>query len=292
MWHVFSVDPVWAIALAAVLGLGVGSWLTVVGHRLPRIMERDWLQQVQAFQQGEHSGEHHNPLSSGTLAARAYGLSRPGWHCHQCAAPVRAWRRVPLAGWAIALGRCAICRGAIGWRYPITELLTAVLFGLCAWRFGATAMAVCAMGLCATLVLLSWIDLQTSLLPDAITLPLVWAGLLINLNGALVPLPLSVLGAAVGYLFLWLLFHMFRSLTGRDGMGYGDFKLLAALGAWFGLAALPILLLVASLTGVVGTLCLRATGHVQRGQALPFGPYLALAGVVTLFGMGGRPAWW
>jgi len=290
MWHAFAIDPAWAVALATVFGLVVGCWLTVVGHRLPRMMERDWLRQVQEFQQG---GQQDDPLESAGagLSTRAYTLWRPGWHCPVCAAPVRGWRRLPVVGWIVAQGRCISCRRPIGWRYLLTEILTAALFGLCVWRFGPTPIALCAMGLCAALLVLSWIDLQTSLLPDAITLPLVWAGLLINLNGAFVPLPLAVLGAAVGYIFLWLLFHLFRLLTGREGMGYGDFKLLAALGAWFGLAALPSLLLVASLTGVAAAGCMRLTGHAQRGQALPFGPYLALAGIVTLFVVAGRPAW-
>lgn len=288
MWHPFAVDPVWAIALAAALGLLVGSWLTVVGHRLPRMMEHDWQQQVQTYQQGQQGDPAHHELLTSTSA---YRLWRPGWHCPACAAPIRGWRRLPCLGWALSRGRCAVCRGRIGWRYPATEIVTAVLFAMCAWRFGPTPIALCAMGLCAALVVLSWIDLQTSLLPDIITLPLIWAGLLVNLSGALTPLPLAVLGAAVGYFFLWLLFHMFRLLTGREGMGYGDFKLLAALGAWFGLAALPGLLLVASLAGVAAAGCLRLSGHAQRGQALPFGPYLALAGLVTLFAVAGRAAW-
>lgn len=288
MWHAFAVDPAWAVALATVLGLVVGCWLTVVGHRLPRMMEHDWLQQIQDYQQGP-SVDARDP--AGMPARALYSLRRPGWHCPSCAAPVRGWRRLPLAGWMLARGRCGVCHHLIGWRYPLTELVTAMLFGLCAWRFGPTPLALCAMGMCAALVVLSWIDLQAGLLPDVITMPLAWAGLLINLNGALAPLPLAVLGATVGYLFLWVLFHMFRLLTGREGMGYGDFKLLAALGAWFGLAALPILLLVASLTGVAVAGCLRIAGRVERGQALPFGPYLALAGVVTLLAVAGRPTW-
>lgn len=290
MWHVFAVDPVWAIVAAAVVGLAIGSWLTVVSHRLPRIMERDWMQQFQAYQD-ESSVEQSGVQAPLDLSAPAYTLWRPGWQCVTCLAPVRGWRRLPLAGWAFARGRCVACRAPIGWRYPVTELVTAVLFACCAWRFGPTPIALCAMGLCAALVALAWIDWQTSLLPDAMTLPLAWAGLLINLDGAFAPLPMAVLGAVTGYVFLWMLFHVFRMLTGREGMGYGDFKLLAALGAWFGLAALPAVLLVASLTGVVGALCLRVTGHVQRGQALPFGPYLALAGIVTLFAWDARPTW-
>jgi len=285
MWHVFAIDPGWAVAMAAVLGLAVGSWLTVLAHRLPRMMEREWLQQYQDFRQADVPQD-----DDAGPAAGDYTLWRPGWHCPACAAPVRGWRRLPLLGWALQRGRCAACGDAIGWRYPLTEVLAAALFALCAWRFGPTPIALCAMGLCAALLALAWIDLRTSLLPDAITLPLAWVGLLVNLGGALAPLPLAVLGAVVGYAFLWLLFHMFRLLTGREGMGYGDFKLLAALGAWFGLAALPGLLLVASLAGVAGAGILRMTGHARRGQPLPFGPYLALAGVFMLLAAG-RPAW-
>lgn len=286
MWHAFAIDPVWAVALATLLGLFAGSWLTVLGYRLPRMMEHDWQQQVLAFQQRASDAPNDDvPERS------SYSLWRPGWHCPVCTAAVPGWRRVPLIGWAVSRGRCGTCREPIGWRYPLTEVVTAVLFGVCAWRFGATPMALCAMGFCASLIVLSWVDLQVSLLPDVITLPLLWAGLLINLSGALTSLPLAVLGAAVGYLLLWVLFHLFRLLTGREGMGYGDFKLLAALGAWFGLTALPTLLLVASLTGVLVTGCLHLAGRVARGQALPFGPYLALAGIVLLFADAVLPAW-
>ena len=191
-------------------------------------------------------------------------------------------------GLAAAQGRCAACGAAIGWRYPAIELLTAVLFAACAWRFGPTPIALCGMGLSASLVALAWIDLESTLLPDAITLPLAWAGLLVNLGDGFTPLPLAVLGAVAGYGFLWLIFHAFRYFTGREGMGYGDFKLLAALGAWF-VGALPMLLLAASLAGVLvgGTMTL--AGRARRGQPLPFGPYLALAGVAVLL-LGGEPA--
>ncbi|WP_129559703.1 prepilin peptidase, partial [Bordetella pertussis] len=151
-------------------------------------------------------------------------------------------------------------------------------------------MALAAMGLTGALLALAWIDLEHSLLPDAVTLPLIWAGLLVNLDGALAPLPLAVLGAVAGYLFLWVIFHFFRLLTGRDGMGHGDFKLMAALGAWLGLGALPWLLLGASLAGVLVGWSLRLAGRVGRGQPLPFGPYLALGGILMLLAAG-RPAW-
>ena len=199
------------------------------------------------------------------------------------------WRLLPLAGWLL-LAALRIRGAAIGWRYPAIELLTAVLFAACAWRFGPTPIALCGMGLSASLVALAWIDLESTLLPDAITLPLAWAGLLVNLGDGFTPLPLAVLGAVAGYGFLWLIFHAFRYFTGREGMGYGDFKLLAALGAWFGVGALPMLLLAASLAGVLvgGTMTL--AGRARRGQPLPFGPYLALAGVAVLL-LGGEPGW-
>lgn len=284
MWQAFAVDLHLAIVLAALAGLVIGSWLTVLTHRLPIMMEREWLQQAQEFRPPAVSEGRHD----GGLATMS--LWRPACHCPSCAAPVRGWRRLPLLGWLLLRGRCGACGAPIGWRYPVTELATAVLFALCVWRFGPSPLALAAMVLCAALLALAWIDLQTSLLPDALTLPLAWLGLLVNLNGALAPLSLAVLGAVVGYGFLWLLFHVFRLLTGREGMGYGDFKLLAALGAWFGVAALPGLLLMASLAGVAGAAVLRLTGRAQRGQPLPFGPYLALAGLAWLLAAG-RPAW-
>lgn len=276
MWHTYSVDPGLAIALAALFGLAVGGLLGAVAHRLPRIMEREWQAQLQQ--------------DAPVVPTEPYGLLRPGWHCPACLAPVRGWRAIPLVGWLSLRGRCGDCRHQIGWRYPAMEIAAAVLFAACAWRFGPTPMAVCAMGLVAALLVLAWIDFETGLLPDAITLPLAWAGLLVNLDGGLAPLSLSVLGAVAGYLFLWVVFHGFRLITGREGMGYGDFKLMAALGAWLGLAALPWLLLGASLAGVAVGVTLRLAGRVQQGEPLPFGPYLAAGGILMLLAAG-QPPW-
>lgn len=170
------------------------------------------------------------------------------------------------------------------WQRHVARLLAAALFAACAWRLGATPVALCGMALVSALFVLAWIDIETGLLPDAITLPLTWAGLLVNLQGALAPLPSAVLGAVAGYLFLWAVFHAFLRLTGREGMGYGDFKLMAALGAWFGIEALPWLLLVASLSGGLVGLALRWAGRAQRWQPLPFGPYLAAGGILMLLG--------
>jgi leader peptidase (prepilin peptidase)/N-methyltransferase len=156
-------------------------------------------------------------------------------------------------------------------------------FAVCAWRFGPAPIALCAMLLCGALIVLAWVDYRASMLPDIVTLPLLWLGLLVNLQTGFVPLPQAVLGVVGGYGFLWLLFHVFRFFTGRDGMGYGDFKLLAALGAWLGVAALPALLLAASIAGVVVGLLLRRLGRAERWQELPFGPYLVAAGLITLY---------
>jgi leader peptidase (prepilin peptidase)/N-methyltransferase len=172
------------------------------------------------------------------------------------------------------------------WRFDVRgaalALLTALLFVLCVWRLGPTPIAVCGMVLVAVLLALAWIDAETGFLPDVLTLPLMWLGLLVNLHGALAPLTQAVLGAVTGYLFLWAIFHAFRLVTGREGMGHGDFKLMAALGAWFGLAAAPSLLLGASLAGVVVGLGLRVSGRLGRWQALSFGPYLAAGGILML----------
>ncbi|CAB5516113.1 Type 4 prepilin-like proteins leader peptide-processing enzyme [Achromobacter anxifer] len=269
MRHVFDLPLGVFIALAALAGLFVGNWLTLLTHRLPRMMEQEW----QA---------HCQDAAGKPRPASRYGLWSPRSHCPACDAPVTGWRRLPLLGWLMLRGRCGACGAAIGWRYPAIELLTCALFVACAWRFGATPLALSAMGLSAMLVTLAWIDFESTLLPDVLTQPLLWAGLLVNLFDAYTSVQMAVAGAVAGYVFLWVIFHVFRLLTGREGMGYGDFKLLAALGAWFGLEALPTLLLSASLLGVLIGGALTLSGRASRGQPLPFGPYLALAGVVTL----------
>ncbi len=274
MWQVFDLPLGVFVGVAALAGLFVGNWLTVLTHRLPRMMEREW--QAQCM---DAAGKPRPPGH--------YGLWSPASHCPACEAPLDRMARIPLLGWLLLRGRCAACHAPIGWRYPVIELLTCALFAGCALRFGATPIALAAMGLSATLVALAWIDFETTLLPDVLTQPLVWAGLLVNLFDAFASVRMAVVGAVAGYLFLWVIFHVFRLLTGREGMGQGDFKLLAALGAWFGIEALPMLLLSASLVGVLIGGALTLTGRARRGQPLPFGPYLALAGLVMLL-LGGE----
>ncbi|MDH0092789.1 A24 family peptidase [Achromobacter mucicolens] len=274
MWQALDLSLGVFIGAAALAGLFVGNWLTVLTHRLPRMMEREW--QAQCM---DAAGKPRPPGH--------YGLWSPASHCPACEAPLDRMARIPLLGWLWLRGRCAACHAPIGWRYPVIELLTCALFAGCALRFGATPIALAAMGLSATLVALAWIDFETTLLPDVLTQPLVWAGLLVNLFDAFASVQMAVVGAVAGYLFLWVIFHVFRLLTGREGMGQGDFKLLAALGAWFGIEALPMLLLSASLVGVLIGGALTLTGRARRGQPLPFGPYLALAGLVMLL-LGGE----
>ncbi len=261
-----------AIGLAALLGLLVGSWLTTVVERLPRIMDHDWEAQCRESR-GEAMPEGDTRPS----------LWRPACRCPACLAPITGWRRLPVLGWLLLRGRCADCGQRIAWRYPALELLTAVGFAACVWRFGPGVQAGAAMVLVAALLALAWIDVETGMLPDIITLPLLWIGLLVNVTNLFAPTAHAVLGAAAGYGVLWLLFHGHRLLTGREGMGYGDFKLLAALGGWLGLAAMPLLLLTASLAGALVGLLLIATRRMRRDQPQPFGPYLALAGIVALF---------
>lgn len=288
---------------AALFGLAIGSFLTVVIHRLPIMMERAWQADIDAglaarneaasahdqakseVEDGtESASESHHALIEPTLSAgERYDLSLPRSSCPQCDYQIR-WRdNIPLLSYLLSRGRCRGCHSQIGLLYPCVEGLTMLFAMATLWRFGAGWPAIAAFGLCATLIALAFIDARTHLLPDSITLPLMWAGLLLNLGGTFVSLSDAVIGAVVGYLFLWAVYWGFRLLRGKEGMGYGDFKLLAALGAWFGWEALPQIILISALTGsIVGLLAL-ARGRLARDEALPFGPYLAIAGLCSLF---------
>ncbi len=264
--------PAWPfVAAAALLGLLVGSFLNVVIHRLPRMLEREWQAQC-----AELRGE-------ATPADAPYDLWRPHSACPHCGHGIRWYENIPLLSFALLRGRCSACGHAIGWRYPVVEAASGLLAGYVAWHFGLGAQAAAAIVLLWSLIALSVIDLDTHLLPDRITQPLLWAGLLVNWQGVFVPLEDALLGAVAGYLALWLVYHAFRLTTGKEGMGYGDFKLLAALGAWLGWQMLPLVVLASSLLGaVVGIVLIVLAGH-DRARPIPFGPWLALGGVVALF---------
>lgn len=263
-------SPATLYTAAGLLGLAVGSFLNVVVHRLPRMMEGEWRRDCRAL-----LGLEAEP------AAAPLNLVRPRSRCPQCGRAIPALENIPLLSWLALRGRCAGCGGRISLRYPLIELLTGVLSLLVVQRFGPTAAALAALLLTWSLVALAAIDFDTQLLPDDITLPLLWAGLLCALFGWFTDLHSAVIGAAAGYLLLWSVYQAFRLLTGKEGMGFGDFKLLAALGAWLGWQSLPLIIVAASATGSVVAIALLLRGH-ERTQPIPFGPYLAAAGWVAL----------
>jgi leader peptidase (prepilin peptidase)/N-methyltransferase len=253
------------------LGLAVGSFLNVVIHRLPRMLEHDWRAQC-----AELNGE---PAPSGQPP---YNLLKPPSTCPSCGHRIRAWENIPLISYLLQRGRCTACGTAISLRYPVVELVTGVFSVVAVWQLGPGIQAVAALPLVWGLIALTFIDYDTQLLPDQITLPLLWLGLLFNINGLYVDLQTAVIGAAAGYLSLWLVFQLFRLLTGKEGMGYGDFKLLALLGAWLGWTVLPQVVLVSSLVGAVVGISLVLLRRHDRQQPIPFGPYLAAAGLIAL----------
>lgn len=259
------------IAAAGLLGLAVGSFLNVVIHRLPRMMERDWRIQC-AELRGEAIEE-----------APRFDLVYPYSHCPACARPIRPWENIPLLSFLFLRGRCAGCGQSISIRYPLVEAATGLLSAVTIWHFGPSLAGLGALLLVWGLVALSGIDLDTQLLPDAITLPLLWTGLLLNLANTYTSVSAAVAGAAVGYLVLWAVYWLFKLTTGKEGMGYGDFKLLAALGAWLGWAALPLVILLSSLVGALVGVALMLFRKHGRDVPIPFGPYLAAAGAIALF---------
>ncbi len=269
-FEVLAQPPVFVTA-AAVFGLAVGSFLNVVIHRLPKMMEREW--------QVECAAARGEVLP----AAPRYDLVRPRSACPACGRRIPALENVPLLSYLWLRGKCAACRAAIGARYPVVEALTAALTAYCAWHFGFGLAAFGAMLFAWCMIALTFIDVDTQLLPDSITLPLLWAGLLVNLWGTFVDLQSAVIGATAGYLILWSVYWAFKLATGKEGMGFGDFKLLAAIGAWFGWKMLPLVILVSSLVGAVVGVVLIVLARRGREVPIPFGPYLAGAGLIALF---------
>jgi leader peptidase (prepilin peptidase)/N-methyltransferase len=265
--------PLWLLVLlTALLGLLVGSFLNVVIVRVPPLLQQQWQRDCRALLD----------LPSDNSPA-APDILQPASHCPACKTHLKPWHNIPLLSFLWLRGKCHACGVAISWRYPFIELLTALLSALVLWHFGPSLQALFALPLVWGLIALSMIDFDTQLLPDHISLPLLWLGLLINTQGVFVSATDAILGAALAYLFLWTVFHLFRLLTGKEGMGYGDFKLLAVLGAWFGWQMLPLILIVSTLLGIGVGLLLMAAGKTQFGRALPFGPYLCVAGGVALF---------
>ena len=284
------------IALA-VLGLVIGSFLNVVVHRLPLMMEREWWRDVagqladadswrRTFgTKGEPPSAHAlaaGALDKGLDALPALGIASPRSRCPSCAHQIAWHENLPLLGWLRLKGRCSGCGARISPRYPFVELLTAVLFAALAWRWGAQPVVLAWCAAAALLVVLAGIDWDTTLLPDSLTMPLLWGGLVVAALGWTIPLSTALWGAVAGYLSLWSVYWLFKLTTGKEGMGYGDFKLLAALGAWLGWQAIIPILVIASVIGIAVGLVMKARGALREGRYVPFGPFLAGAGLLMM----------
>jgi len=261
------------VLCVGILGILIGSFLNVVIHRLPKMMERDWHIQCADFLGDTIAPANLEPLT----------LARPRSRCPACGHQISPIENIPIISWLVLSGRCSACRATISPRYPIIEALTGALFALSAVKFGYGWELLGATILAGALVALTFIDIDTQLLPDSITLPLVWAGLFFNVFTTYTDLQSAVVGAMVGYLSLWAVYWSFKLITGKEGMGYGDFKLLAALGAWLGWQLLPLIILLSSLVGAVVGILLIVLAKRGRNVPIPFGPYLGAAGLIALF---------
>ena len=258
---------------ALVFGLFIGSFLNVVIHRLPRMMEREWRAEC-----AELAGQPA-PVEG------RYDLFLPRSACPKCGHRITALENLPIASWLVLGGKCSACRTRISFKYPLVEALAGIGAAYAAWRFGASAAAFGAALFVWFTIVLAFIDQETGLLPDALTLPLVWIGLLLNLNHSFIPIQDAVIGAVAGYLSLWLVYWAFKLVTGKEGMGYGDFKMNAAVGAFLGWKMLPLVILLSSVVGLAfgAAQMLAARGRWEAGFRFHFGPYLAIAGIVALF---------
>jgi len=268
--YLLETSSTFFIASTFILGLLVGSFLNVVIHRLPLMMQREWAQQC------------HEMIGSSVPESDELTLSKPRSRCPHCGHAISALENIPVISYLLLRGRCKECKAPISKRYPLIELLTGLISAIVAWYFGFGLAACGALLLSWALLALTFIDVDHQLLPDSITLPLLWLGLFFNLFGTFTDISSAVIGAIAGYLALWLVYHGFRLATGKEGMGYGDFKLLAALGAWMGWQALPMIILLSSLVGALIGISLILLKQQHRDNPIPFGPYLAAAGWLAL----------
>jgi leader peptidase (prepilin peptidase)/N-methyltransferase len=264
-------NPALFVTVCGLLGLMVGSFLNVVIHRLPKMMEREWHAQC-----AELSGESISESAP-------YNLLVPRSACPHCQHAIGALENIPVISYLMLRGKCKGCGAHISARYPIVEILSGILSAYAAWHFGFGLAAGAALIMVWALIALTFIDFDTQLLPDAITLPLLWLGLLLNINATFTSLTDAVIGAIAGYLVLWSVYWLFKLVTGKEGMGYGDFKLLAAIGAWLGWTMLPLTILLSSLVGAVVGIVLIVVAKHGRNIPIPFGPYLAGGGLIALF---------
>ena len=265
----YTLPWLWPV-VAALVGVQIGNFINVVVWRLSQMMQREWEQQCE-----ELTGRP-------AVDQPAFSLATPASHCTSCRTPLRARDLVPVLSFVFLRGSCAHCDARVSWRYPLVEIAVAVVWAFCAWHWGLGWAALAWAGFASVLLALSLIDADTMLLPDSLTLPLMWAGILLASAGVInLSLEQSVWGAALGYGVLWLVQTVFCAATGKQGMGEGDYKLLAALGAWLGWLALPMLVLLASFSGVLLAVWWRLRGYLKAGEPMPFGPQLAAAGAVS-----------
>lgn len=264
--------PHWMAAITGlVFGLVIGSFLNVVIYRLPKIMEREWRAECADLTGAEPPQD----------SAR-FSLVFPGSRCPHCETPIKYQHNIPVLSYLWLRGRCAACSAPIGLRYPLVELATGILTAAVAWRFGLTIEGLAAALMTWSLITLAVIDMDHQILPDRITLPLLWAGLMFSVWGLFTTPEAAIIGAISGYMSLWLVFQAFRLATGKEGMGFGDFKLLAVFGAWFGWQLLPQIVLVSSIVGALVGIGMMVIGRQERSQPIPFGPFLAVAGWIAL----------
>lgn len=275
-------EPAMLAFACLLLGLVVGSFLNVVIHRLPKMLERDWDSQAADLLEQRDMAPAAQKLR-GATEAKKYNLITPPSTCPHCGRRIRAYENVPIASYLFLRGRCAGCKARISLRYPVVELVSGLVSAYIGWRFGLTLATAGALVFAWALIALTAIDVDTQLLPDDITLPLLWLGLMINLNGTFVPLSSAVIGAIAGYLSLWSVYWLFKLATGKEGMGYGDFKLLGAIGAWLGWKMLPAVILLSSAVGAVVGISMIVFARHGRNTPIPFGPYLAVAGLIAMF---------
>ncbi len=266
-------SPLLYVTTVALLGLMVGSFINVVIHRVPLMLERTWSQQCR---------EHLELAADDQPGTGPFNLLTPGSRCPHCGHRISAIENIPLISYLMLRGRCRSCSTRISPRYPVIEMLTAVLSVVTVIHFGFTLQAAAALAFTWMMIPLCMIDYDTQLLPDPMTLSLLWGGLALSLAGVFVDSQTSIIGAMAGYLSLWSIYHIFRLLTGKEGMGYGDFKLLGAIGAWTGWQALPVVILFSSVVGALTGIALIVLRSRERGQPMPFGPFLAGAGWITL----------
>lgn len=266
-----TIHPLWATAIIFIFGLMIGSFLNVVIYRLPLMMNREWRVQCSELLELEPPQQ-----------AERFNLAFPGSHCPVCKHPIGALENVPLLSYLLQRGKCRHCATPIPIRYPIIELITGIMSALVIWQFGLSWQGVFALLFTWTLIALTVIDFDHQLLPDSLTLPLLWLGLLLSLSALYVDSHASIIGATVGYLLLWAIYWLFKLVTGKEGMGYGDFKLLAALGAWMGWQSIPLIVLLSSLVGAAVGISLILFRGRDRQLPIPFGPYLAAAGWIAM----------